>query len=99
MNNDSDVTPKFNSKQSNEFKRNRLLYYITYIEKYSVRAKAHEKMAQSYRTIAGRDSTHEAFDELAQGIITLLWSIFLKFSSNGLSFTKITENRSLLVFI
>ena len=25
-------------------------------------------MAQSYRTIAGRDSTHEAFDELAQGL-------------------------------
>ena len=29
-------------------------------------------MAQSYRTIAGRDSTHEAFDDLAQGFKLLV---------------------------
>merc|ERR1712242_67406 len=38
---------------------------IRFMKLHQVRAKAHEKMAHSYRNIAGRDSTHEAFDELA----------------------------------
>ena len=47
-------------------------FFLTYknIISLSVRAKAHEKMAHSYRNIAGRDSTHEAFDELAHGKIS-----------------------------
>ena len=38
---------------------------IRFMKFHQARSKAHDKMALSYRTIAGRDSTHAAFFELA----------------------------------
>lgn len=38
---------------------------IRFMKFHQARSRAHEKMSLSYRTIAGRDSTHAAFFELA----------------------------------
>lgn len=42
-----------------------VLRLIRFMKFHQARSKAHEKMSLSYRSIAGRDSTHAAFFELA----------------------------------